>query len=69
MLYSSKKTDRIAKKAPIILSILTLIIVGFIFFAGLIAAIAVPNFIRAKQAAQEKQKAGISQNTVGNISR
>lgn len=53
--YASRKAERISGKAPIVLGIVSLFLIIFVFFAGLFAAIAIPNFIKARDAARQKQ--------------
>jgi len=66
--YAARKAQVLSKTAPIVL-IIGLFAIGFIFLVGLLAAIAIPNFVRAKQAAIEKQNASVSHTTVSTISK
>ncbi|MDO8535593.1 MAG: hypothetical protein Q7S30_01070 [Candidatus Omnitrophota bacterium] len=55
--YSSRKADRISGRMPVIISIVMSALLVFTLITGVVAAIAIPNFIRAKQIALEKKAA------------
>jgi len=57
--YSARKAERVSGKAPIIM-IVALFMIGFVFFAGLLAAIAIPNFIKAREDALKKKNAAVT---------
>lgn len=57
--YSAKKADHLSRRMPVVISIVVVFLLMFTFIVGLLAAIAVPNFIKARQNAMAK-KAGTS---------
>ena len=66
--YAARKARVVSKTAPVVL-IIGLFAIGFVFLVGLLAAIAIPNFVRAKQAAIEKQNASVIHTTVSSTSK
>jgi hypothetical protein len=59
--YVTRRAERLARKAPIITSVMVLFLVFSVVIGGLLAAIAIPNFVKAREAALPKQKAILSQ--------
>ncbi len=55
--YAARKAERVKGKAPIVLAIAGLFIIGLVFLIGLLAAIAIPNFIKARENAIKKKEA------------
>ena len=62
--YSSKRAERIASRIPIVMGIIAMVVFTFIVLAGLLAAITIPNFIRARNFALEKKAAAAESVTV-----
>ncbi|MFA6079290.1 MAG: hypothetical protein WC779_06055 [Candidatus Omnitrophota bacterium] len=64
--YALKKAERVKGKAPIVLAITFLFIIGLVAIIGLLAAIAIPNFIKARENAIKK-KAAVSAQASRNL--
>lgn len=55
--YSARKAERVSGRAPIIISIIVVFLLVSVFVGSLLAAIAIPNLMRARQTALEKKAA------------
>jgi len=56
-MYSSRKAERLSGRMPVIASIAVIFLLGSALILGLLASIAIPNFVRARQVALKKNAA------------